>query len=80
MSLSTQERWLHLTFEGIFSLLLLLGLLANQFLLLAVALGPQASHPLLVSTASLMANVTLSYWHFLSFEAPSRPPSFSNQS
>ncbi|XP_032745083.1 galanin receptor type 3-like [Rattus rattus] len=77
---ATQERWLRLAFAGFCGLILLVGLLTNGLLLMVVAGGPRASHPLLALTTSLMVNVILSDLLFISFVVPALLLSFLRQS
>lgn len=73
---ATQERWLRLAFAGFCGLILLVGLLANGLLLMVVARGRRASHPLLALTASLMVNVIFADLLFVSFLVPALLLSF----
>ncbi|XP_007517897.1 nociceptin receptor-like [Erinaceus europaeus] len=76
---ASHEQALRLTFAGLCSLILLVGLLANGLMLLVVGRGPSAPRPLLALTNSLMVNITLSDLLFLVCVVPVLLLSFLQQ-
>lgn len=64
------EPVLRLIFAGFCGLILLVGLVANGFMLLVVGRGPGSPRPLLALTNSLMVNITLSDLLFLACVVP----------